>query len=85
MQTATELLDRWNVSLAETCYIGDDLPDVPVMRRAALAVAPADAGTDAREAAHWILHCRGGQGAVRELTERLLRAKESWNPPEVSL
>ncbi len=84
LATATALLERWRISLAETCYIGDDLPDVPVMRRAGLAVAPADAATDARDAADWILSCHGGQGAVRELTERLLRAKDCWNPPEVS-
>lgn len=85
LKTATELLHRWQLTLDETCYIGDDLPDIPVMRRAGLAVAPADAATDARDAAHWILHGSGGQGVVRELAERLLRAKECWNPPEVSL
>jgi len=62
----------------QVCYIGDDLPDIPVMNAVALAVAPADAANDARDAAHWILKARGGAGAVRELTERLLRAKNQW-------
>lgn len=62
----------------EVCYIGDDLPDIPVMRKVALAVAPADASTDARAAAHWILRSDGGDGALRELTERLLRGKQRW-------
>ncbi|EMI16189.1 hypothetical protein RMSM_06884 [Rhodopirellula maiorica SM1] len=44
----------------------------------ALAVSPADAATDAREAAHWVLQKQGGHGAVRELVERLLRAKGVW-------
>jgi YrbI family 3-deoxy-D-manno-octulosonate 8-phosphate phosphatase len=62
----------------QVCYIGDDLPDIPVMKSVGLAVAPADAANDARDAAHWILKAGGGQGAVRELVERLLRAKNQW-------
>lgn len=62
----------------QVCYIGDDLPDIPVMRRVALAVTPADAAFDAQEAAGWILRSRGGEGALRELIERLLRAKNRW-------
>jgi len=62
----------------EVCYIGDDLPDIAVMQSVALAVAPADAATDTRGAAHWILRSGGGEGAVRELIERLLRAKQRW-------
>jgi len=84
LETATTILSQWQIPMSQTCYIGDDLPDLPVMKRVALAVAPADAATDAREAAHWILRCAGGQGAVRELSERLLRGKESWNPPEAT-
>ncbi|MFG0261462.1 MAG: HAD family hydrolase, partial [Novipirellula sp. JB048] len=63
----------------QVCYIGDDLPDITVMKRVALAVAPADAATDARDAAHWVLRKQGGEGAVRELIERLLRAKGRWH------
>ena len=62
----------------QVCYIGDDLPDIDVMRRVALAVTPADAAFDAQEAAGWILRSQGGEGAVRELIERLLRSKHRW-------
>ena len=62
----------------QVCYIGDDLPDSAVMRRVALAVTPADAAFDAQEAAGWILRSQGGEGAVRELIERLLRSKHRW-------
>ena len=62
----------------QVCYIGDDLPDIAVMRRVALAVAPADAAFDTQEAAGWILRSQGGAGAVRELIERLLRSKHRW-------
>ena len=62
----------------QVCYVGDDLPDIAVMRRVALAVAPADAAFDAQEAAGWILRSKGGEGAVREVGERLLRSKHRW-------
>jgi len=56
-----------------------DVPDVPVMRSVALAAAPADAATDARETAHWVLRTAGGHGVVREVIERLMRAQGNWN------
>ena len=62
----------------QVCYIGDDLPDIPVMRRVALAVTPSDAAVDAQAAAGWILRAKGGEGALRELIERLLRSKHRW-------
>ncbi|TWU43003.1 3-deoxy-D-manno-octulosonate 8-phosphate phosphatase KdsC [Novipirellula aureliae] len=62
----------------QVCYLGDDLPDLPVMRYVGLAVAPCDASTDARETAQWVLRSAGGAGAVRETVERLLRATNKW-------
>lgn len=61
-----------------TCYIGDDLPDIPVMRRVGLAVAVADAADDVRRVAHWTTRLPGGKGAVRELIERMLRIKNQF-------
>lgn len=75
---AQSILAQWGCLPEEACYVGDDLPDIPVMKRVALAVAPADAAADTQHAAHWILRSRGGRGAVRELIERLLRAKQRW-------
>ncbi|QDT10034.1 KdsC family phosphatase [Planctomycetes bacterium K23_9] len=76
--TAQSMMDSLGCSAEQVCYIGDDLPDIPVMNNVGLAVAPADAANDARDAAHWILKSGGGEGAVRELVERLLRAKKQW-------
>jgi 3-deoxy-D-manno-octulosonate 8-phosphate phosphatase (KDO 8-P phosphatase) len=59
-------------------YMGDDLLDLPVLRRAGLSAAPADAAAEVREAAHWVSSARGGQGAVRELIELVLRAQGRW-------
>lgn len=60
-------------------YVGDDLPDLPVLRRAGLAFAPADAVAEVRELSGvLVLDRAGGRGAVRELAERLLRARGRW-------
>ncbi|MEO1527298.1 MAG: HAD hydrolase family protein [Planctomycetota bacterium] len=79
VEKAETLLGEIGCDLTNVCYIGDDLPDIPVMTRSGLAAAPADAATDAREAAQWVLRSRGGEGAVREVIERLMRAKGCWN------
>ena len=55
--------------------IGDDLPDLPVMRRAALALTVADAHPVALKAAHWVSRYPGGQGAVREAADLILAAQ----------
>ena len=75
---AIEMIAEMGFEPGQVCYVGDDLPDIPVMKQVALAVAPADASTDACNAAYWILKSRGGEGVVRELVERLLRAKRRW-------
>jgi 3-deoxy-D-manno-octulosonate 8-phosphate phosphatase (KDO 8-P phosphatase) len=75
---AEKMISELGCEPDQVCYIGDDLPDLAVMRNVGLAVAPADAATDARNTAKWILRSPGGDGAIRELTERLLRAKQRW-------
>jgi 3-deoxy-D-manno-octulosonate 8-phosphate phosphatase (KDO 8-P phosphatase) len=56
-------------------YMGDDVNDVALLRRVGLAAAPADARPEARAAAHLVTAARGGRGAVRELCDLLLAAK----------
>ncbi|MCG8653375.1 MAG: HAD hydrolase family protein [Pirellulales bacterium] len=75
---AKEMIQQFGCQPSQVCYVGDDLPDIGVMRMVGLAVCPADAAHDARNAAHWILRSRGGEGVLRELIERLLRAKHRW-------
>lgn len=75
---AIQMMDTIGCKPSSVCYIGDDLPDIQVMRSVGLAVTPADAAIDTRAAAHWVLRQNGGDAAVRELIERLLRAKRRW-------
>jgi 3-deoxy-D-manno-octulosonate 8-phosphate phosphatase (KDO 8-P phosphatase) len=63
----------------EVAYMGDDLLDLPVFARVALAAAPADAADDVRTRAHWVSAFPGGRGAVREFIEALLRARGEWD------
>ena len=75
---ALEAMTDWNLEPHQVCYIGDDLPDLAVMKRVGLSVAPADAADDVRSAATWVLDGKGGQGVLRELIQRLLRAGGRW-------
>jgi 3-deoxy-manno-octulosonate cytidylyltransferase (CMP-KDO synthetase) len=70
-----ELTEMLGVSLTETCYVGDDQPDVLAMGLAGLSAAPADASPAALAQATLILSHSGGRGAVRELAETLLAAR----------
>ena len=74
-----EILRDSGVSDPEVCYIGDDLTDAPVMLRAGLAVAVANARPELRALAHYTTTAPGGSGAVREVTELLLRAQGKWD------
>ena len=75
---AVELMQQCGCGPEETCYIGDDLPDLAVLTRVGLPVCVSDAASDVRKAATWITKLPGGSGAVRELIERLLHAKSKW-------
>ena len=63
----------------QVCAVGDDLPDLPVLRACGLAVAVADACAEARAAAHYVTRAPGGRGAVREVVELILRAQGRWD------
>ncbi|HEU4390943.1 MAG TPA: HAD family hydrolase [Blastocatellia bacterium] len=63
----------------EICYVGDDVTDIPVMRRVGLAVAVGDAVPEAKEYAHLVTEHRGGRGAVREVIEVILKSQGKWD------
>lgn len=65
-------------TMEEIAYLGDDLPDVPALRRCGLSLAPNDAVPEASAAAHRTLTQPGGRGAVREAVELILRARGDW-------
>ena len=74
-----ELLREAEVGEHEVAFIGDDLPDIPLMKRSELAVAVANAGAETRSAAHYVTRAEGGHGAVREVVELILKTQGRWN------
>ncbi len=74
----TKLQQDLGYTWSETAAVGDDLVDLPLLRRAGLAVAVADAVPEVKEQAHWITSRPGGHGAVREVCELLLKARGNW-------
>ena len=72
------LKERLGFQDSEVCYMGDDLPDIPVMRRVGLAVAVSNARPEVRQLADVVTRASGGRGAVRELAELLLKAQGKW-------
>ena len=75
----SELLDRRGIDWSEVAFVGDDLPDLGVMRRVGMPVCVANASPEARRAATLQLTRSGGAGAVREFCEILLRARGEWD------
>ena len=64
---------------SRVAYVGDDVVDIPLMRRCGLAIAVADATPDTRDAAHHVTRLPGGHGAVREVCELILKAQSRWD------
>lgn len=85
-QGALKKLDSYNDIKQKTgftdnqiAYIGDDIIDVPVMRRVAFAAAPVDAILAVRNVAHYVAESAGGRGAVREVCDLILKGRGFWD------
>ncbi len=73
------ILAGWNISRGQCVFVGDDIPDLAVMRSGVIAVAVADAAPEVRAAAHGVTTAPGGHGALREVVEEILRAQKKWD------
>ncbi len=78
LEVYEKILVETKLAHEQVAYIGDDLVDIPLLRRVGLAAAVADAVDEAKAAAHLITQRPGGQGAVREVIELILRAQGHW-------
>ncbi len=74
-----EILHKAGVSDSVVAYVGDDLPDIPLLRRVGLAVAVGDAVPEVKQAAHYTTKALAGHGAIREAIELVLKSKGIWN------
>ena len=73
-----EILEQAGCDENEVAFVGDDLPDIPIMKRAELAIAVADAVAEVRAVAHYVTRRDGGRGAVREAVELILKSQGRW-------
>ncbi len=79
MAAFDDFLEKYQTAPRRVAFIGDDLPDLPVLGRCALAFAPSDAAEEVRAAAHTVLERAGGDGAAREMIEMILKARGDWD------
>ena len=80
LETYEDILRQQAVTDTEVAYMGDDVLDLPVLGRAGLSAAPADAVDEVRTRVDWVSQNGGGRGAARELVELILRAQGKWEP-----
>lgn len=73
-----EILHRAGVPESAVAYVGDDLPDLPLLNRVGLAVAVGDAVPEVKKAAHYVTKAHAGHGAIREAIELILKSKGIW-------
>lgn len=73
------VLDALRIANEEAAFVGDDLPDLPILQRVALPVAVGNAVPEVARAATWQLQRTGGRGAIREFCEQLLTARGEWD------
>lgn len=74
-----ELLAEHGFDPETVAFIGDDLPDLPVMNRVGFSIAVVNAVADLKAAAHYVTTAHGGNGAVREVVELILKAQGKWD------
>ena len=79
LNSLKQILAELGLRRQQVCYLGDDLPDLPVVRSVGLGIAVADACVELRQSAHHVTQAVGGAGAVREAVELILRCQRRWD------
>jgi 3-deoxy-D-manno-octulosonate 8-phosphate phosphatase (KDO 8-P phosphatase) len=79
LPTVKHILSQQQLRPEQVCYVGDDLPDLPVLRHVGLAVAVGDGCEELHRAAHYVTQAHGGRGALREVIEMILKAQDRWD------
>ena len=76
--TYDKLIKKYNLKKNEIVYMGDDIPDIPVMKKIGVPCCPNDAVPDVKEISIYISKKNGGQGCVRDIIEQTLRVQNKW-------
>ena len=78
LESFTGILKEAGLEDRQVAYVGDDITDLPLLRRAGFAVAPSNARPEVAEAVHLVTEASGGHGAIREVVEVILKAQGLW-------
>lgn len=73
------ILKKHKIKDNETCYIGDDLIDLPILRRAGFSVSVPNASLEVKRNVSYVTNAPGGYGAIREVTEKILKSQGKWD------
>lgn len=79
LEAYEEIIKKHEIKDSEICYIGDDLIDLPILRKVGFSVAVPNAPAEVKENVSYITNAQGGFGAIREVTEKILRSQGKWN------
>lgn len=77
-QAFEEFLAKYNLTAEDIVYMGDDMPDYPLLKRVGVACCPADAAIDILAICHYISPKEGGKGCVRDIIEKTMKLQEKW-------
>ena len=78
VKTYEEFLRKYGLADADVMYMGDDIPDIEIMRRVGCPVCPQDACADVKDVSLYVSPCKGGHGCGRDVIEQTLRAQGKW-------
>jgi len=78
IRTWEEFLKKYRLQEDEIIYVGDDIPDYEVMKRAGCPCCPKDACAEIKEISTYISDCKGGQGVARDILEQVMKAQGKW-------
>lgn len=83
MEAFEEYLYLYDLKPENILYMGDDLPDVPVMKKVALAACPRDAAPEVIDTANYVSGVIGGQGCARDVIEKVMRVQGKWTSQKI--
>lgn len=73
-----DFLSKENLEAKDVLYMGDDIPDYPVLKAVGVATCPEDSAVEIKSVAEYISHRKGGEGCVRDVVEQVLRSQKNW-------
>lgn len=74
-----EIIEKYNLNPENIVYMGDDIPDIPVMKKIGMPCCPNDAVPEVQKVAKYISNIKGGEGCVRDIIEQVLKVQDKWD------